>query len=368
MWDIHSKGMLPEILYLELTKISISVTSLLILLLLTFKPSRKFKHYGYRITLRNVIIALIAVTIVNILELFDEYGIANFRFIIFMTLSVSTLQIFLFASTIFSMLDVQYYTKKRIWLEITPSLLFIAVGAFIYHFSTHQNLLIFFYFFSLFFVVQIIRYTIQFKKTEKETINKLDNFFSEEISKSLSWTRAAFAGLLTCCLLSLVSLVQNSIFSLLFTVYYTGYYVYFVLHYLNYINLFQDMEPALKTANESTLNQKNIYRSFDQMEEAIQKWEEQKFYLEPGITIEQVSTQLNTNRTYLSNHMNVYCKKTFKEWINELRIEEAKRLLKNCPNLPVSQIGVQVGIPDKSNFGRQFSRVTNMSPQKWRKI
>jgi len=65
--------------------------------------------------------------------------------------------------------------------------------------------------------------------------------------------------------------------------------------------------------------------------------------------------------------MNLHRKMTFKEWINHLRIEEAKNLLQNHPEMPVSQIGTMVGLPDKSNFGRQFTRLTGKSPQAWRK-
>ena len=49
----------------------------------------------------------------------------------------------------------------------------------------------------------------------------------------------------------------------------------------------------------------------------------EKIYLKNDISINNVSHQLNTNRTYLSNAINVCLKKSFVAYINELRIKEA---------------------------------------------
>lgn len=108
--------------------------------------------------------------------------------------------------------------------------------------------------------------------------------------------------------------------------------------------------------------------SFQDLEAAIEEWLKQKKYLQPGITIEQMAFQLSTNRTYLSGYINNTKQQTFRTWINGLRIEEAKQLLLEQPTLMVSEIGKRVGFTDKSNFGRQFSKLTSFTPQAWRKF
>ena len=53
-------------------------------------------------------------------------------------------------------------------------------------------------------------------------------------------------------------------------------------------------------------------------------------------------------------------------WRKQLRIREAQQLLIDCPELPVSVVGEMVGIDDKSNFRRQFTGQTGLTPQQWR--
>jgi AraC-like DNA-binding protein len=224
-----------------------------------------------------------------------------------------------------------------------------------------------YWFLGTYYVSQLIRYALFYKKVHRNTVKKLDNFFSEETAKRLKWTSGAFIWLFLGGFFSFLSLFLDTWFSLFFTVFYTFFYLYFSIHYLNYVTLFLDMEPAFNTPEETPVKDKYVNKSYEQLELAINDWEKQKLFTEPGITIEQVATQLRSNRTYLSMHMNVHRKISFKEWINQLRIEEASALLRKHPEMPVSQIGAMVGLPDKSNFGRQFAKLKGKSPQAWRK-
>jgi len=283
------------------------------------------------------------------------------------TLVISSYQIFFFAATLITMLDYRSYTIKRVLLELLPTTI-LSIFGYIF-FLTGGNILLHILCWILggYYVLQIIRYSLFYRKVSHNTVKKLDNFFSEETAKRLKWTGGAFIWLFTGGIFSFMSLFLNTWFSIFFTVYYTFFYIYFSIHYLNYVTLFLDMEPAFNTSEETPVKDKNVTKSYEQLEQAIKEWEMQKFYTEPGITIEQVATQLRSNRTYLSTHMNLYRKMSFKDWINRLRIDEASELLRKHPDMPVSQIGAMVGLPDKSNFGRQFTKLTGKSPQAWRK-
>ena len=66
----------------------------------------------------------------------------------------------------------------------------------------------------------------------------------------------------------------------------------------------------------------------------------------------------------------LYCsarlKKSFHCWRKELRMEEAKKMLLEHPEMPAYQVGIRLGITDKSNFRYQFKSVTGMTPSQWR--
>ena len=49
-----------------------------------------------------------------------------------------------------------------------------------------------------------------------------------------------------------------------------------------------------------------------------------------------------------------------------MRIEDAKRLLMEQPEIPVRHIGYIIGFSDKSNFRRQFKEVVGCTPSEWR--
>jgi len=308
------------------------------------------------------------VTLLNVAEIFQKDPIVKHHLVILDTLVISSFQIFFFSATIITMLDFRSYSIRKVVQELAPTTILGSIGYLLFLNGEMQLLHILYWILGTYYLLQIIRYALFYIKVSRNTVVKLDNFFSEETAKKLKWTGGAFIWLFLGGIFAFMSLFLNMWFSLFFTVFYTFFYVYFSIHYLNYVTLFLDMEPAFSLPEENSPKDKIANKSFDQLEKAIKEWETQKFFTEPGITIEQVATQLRSNRTYLSTHMNMHRKMTFKEWINLLRIEEAKNLLCNHPEMPVSQIGAMIGLPDKSNFGRQFTRLTGKSPQAWRKV
>lgn len=65
---------------------------------------------------------------------------------------------------------------------------------------------------------------------------------------------------------------------------------------------------------------------------------------------------------------NKYLGCTFQKWLHNLRIEEAKTILRMHPYKPVKEISSMVGIPQSYNFSRWFKQITNISPNQWRRM
>jgi YesN/AraC family two-component response regulator len=309
------------------------------------------------------------VTILNAIEFTTGSSVPRSNVIILDTLIISCLQNFLFSSTIITMLNSRFYTVRKVLLESLPSVVLSIIGSVFFFLKDEASFKRLCLLFTVYFAFQIVYYSFLYLKQYKGMIKKVDNYFSETESHRLRWTALAFFWLFVVSILCLFSLFMNIGFFLFFTVCYSLFYLFFSIHYLNYVYTFMSIESALQLPEENApIKGRHLSSSFEQLEASIQQWEWQKGYLETGITIEHVASQLNTNRTYLSNHINTYRKRTFKDWINQLRIEEAQKLIIENPCFPVSQIGTMVGLPDKSNFGRLFTKVLGMSPQAWRKL
>ena len=99
----------------------------------------------------------------------------------------------------------------------------------------------------------------------------------------------------------------------------------------------------------------------------IHNWTARKKFLRPNITLIELGKELDINRTYLSNFINEKYNKNFNGWINELRIEEAKKLIENYPHWPLSLIGEKVGFSDLAHFSKQFKLLVGINPSKWKK-
>lgn len=91
---------------------------------------------------------------------------------------------------------------------------------------------------------------------------------------------------------------------------------------------------------------------------------EEKPYLIPGLSLEDVCRKLNTNRSYLSQIINDHYKQNFNSYINDQRIKEARRLFSsdNFDHISVEGVGSMVGFSNKVTFHTNFKNFTGVTP------
>ena len=91
---------------------------------------------------------------------------------------------------------------------------------------------------------------------------------------------------------------------------------------------------------------------------------EEKPYLFGDINIEEVSAQLETNRTYLSRAINTVFNKSFNTIINEFRIRTARQLLtdEKYSHLSIEGIGQMAGYHSRTAFINNFKKITGLTP------
>ena len=110
-----------------------------------------------------------------------------------------------------------------------------------------------------------------------------------------------------------------------------------------------------------------VLKRVDLLSDALHKYmEEEHAYLQPDITIEKVSAKLGSNRFYISRLVNVEQAMSFRDYINSLRIEHAKRFMSEHPDATQEQIAEECGFSSASYFNRKFKQITGLSPQDWR--
>lgn len=95
---------------------------------------------------------------------------------------------------------------------------------------------------------------------------------------------------------------------------------------------------------------------------------EEQFYLDPNLGLDELAKELDLSSTYLSRLINTYSNYNFSDYINSLRIQQAKKLLNDdsfCRYTIVS-IGLECGFNSKSTFYAAFKKFTSVTPTEFR--
>lgn len=99
----------------------------------------------------------------------------------------------------------------------------------------------------------------------------------------------------------------------------------------------------------------------------LNQWKELKVYLRFHVTIQDLSREIGINRTYLSNFINETYGENFNNWINRLRINEAKYKILTTSENSLSEIARKVEFADLAHFSKIFKRKEGISPSDWKK-
>ncbi|MBD2715084.1 helix-turn-helix domain-containing protein [Microvirga sp. STR05] len=87
-------------------------------------------------------------------------------------------------------------------------------------------------------------------------------------------------------------------------------------------------------------------------------------YLEPELTLGELAAQLRTNTSWLSKVINTGCGQNFNDFINEYRVREAERCLRDPKfrHYTLLAVALEAGFNSKSTFNRVFKKLRGLTP------
>lgn len=300
---------------------------------------------------------------------------------ILMNMSTYFLCYSLFSSALIMLLDRFYITKRRVWTHIILWIIFSTLSGVVL-FLLPSGIMQKFSLFALaawlvvFGVVLAHRVIIAYRRA----IRIFNETQADDIGAYIEWlsifTYWALIFGVGCGLLTF--LPDEYVFIWILSS--IPFYSYLFYSYLNYLLFYEQVENAfeqdiqseeeLLTNSETEheiVSEKEVPRSYTEFIERVDNWIKTDGYVQQGLTIKELSEILYTNRTYLSAYIKTTYKMTFREWITSLRLEYAKNILKEHPEINIQKLAESSGFLSQSNFIKLFSKKEGCTPAKWKK-
>ena len=300
---------------------------------------------------------------------------------ILMNMSTYFLCYSLFSSALIMLLDRFYITKRRVWTHIILWIIFSTLSGVVL-FLLPSGIMQKFSLFALaawlvvFGVVLARRVIIAYRRA----IRIFNETQADDIGAYIEWlsifTYWALIFGVGCGLLTF--LPDEYVFIWILSS--IPFYSYLFYSYQNYLLFYEQVENAfeqdiqseeeLLTNSETEheiVSEKEVPKSYTEFIERVDNWIKTDGYVQQGITIKELSEILYTNRTYLSAYIKTTYKMTFREWITSLRLEYAKNILKEHPEINIQKLAESSGFLSQSNFIKLFSEKEGCTPAKWKK-
>ena len=342
-------------------------------------PEKKiFKNY---LRSRQIMgIAMLLLSANYSVHFFFGIRFKNVNSSILMNMSTYFLCYSLFSSALIMLLDRFYITKRRVWTHIILWIIFSTfsgVVLFLLPSGIMQKI-------SLFaLAVWLIAFGVVLARRVIVAYRRAIRIFNEtqadDIGAYIEWlsifTYWAVIFGVGCGLLTF----QPDRYVYIWVLSSIPFYCYLFHCYQNYLLFYEQVENAFEqdiqseeelltnSGIEPEMVSEEVPESYTEFIEKVDNWIKTDGYVQQGLTIKELSKILYTNRTYLSAYIKTTYKMTFREWITSLRLEYAKNILKEHPEINIQKLAESSGFLSQSNFIKLFSEKEGCTPAKWKK-
>lgn len=235
-------------------------------------------------------------------------------------------------------------------------------GIYLYmeYFSFFFNVLVLFFSLRLILVYEKEgRYNIQWVKSETNWLKQL-----------------IYVGFLICVfwILGVVLVTLHSVtISYIFYPLWIG--ISFLIYWIGYagLNKSKALRERIQLRNKRILkfeeakqNPTISSKTLNKIEAYIQ---DNKSYLNPYLSLKLLSDELGLSEGYISQLVNKSLDQNFTDYINSLRVEEARQMLlsKDYDNYTILSIGLESGFNSKSSFYTSFKKFAGKTPMEFKK-
>ncbi|MFM8373976.1 MAG: helix-turn-helix domain-containing protein [Bacteroidota bacterium] len=110
---------------------------------------------------------------------------------------------------------------------------------------------------------------------------------------------------------------------------------------------------------EERISLSNLYT------ETLRRIERDKLYLDPVFSLQELGELMNRSPRYVSQALGEIGKVSFPNLVNNFRINEARRLIANNPDITVIELMEKTGFGSWQSFNRNFKTATGFTPSEY---
>jgi len=298
------------------------------------------------------------------------------------TLISASYQALLFTFTLLILIQPAYVTFRRVSIQIyVISMVSVILLAFFYSISGIPYVYLY-YAVSVLYVFQLIYYTHLFRNKYNQSSKQFEHYYNDDEGNRLRWVKVYFYMALSIGISALFCTYIPLFYCNFFIPVIIIFYILFSIKFCSYPAKFGYVVAAVTSNNESVYNTVPELLSESEnedtlsvqpwsvkeqdLQQSITEWVKEKKFRYDDISRDDIAESLGTDRYFLASFFQNRMQTEFRVWRTQLRIEEAKFLLLEYPDLSVSKIGQAVGISDRSNFQKKFVELVGLSPKDWR--
>lgn len=306
------------------------------------------------------------------------------KLIAVLTITTAAYQSLLFTATLFIFICPLYVTHRRVWTQVS---IVTAAAALFMPVALATDIRWIFPAALVAYAGQLTYYTWLFRRKYAESLAQLEDYYDEEQDSRLRWTKFGFYAALAVGVAASVSMWLPPMAYNLFTVGYVVFYGWFSSRFSNYaakVNYYLPAlteQPEIKPESESETEQEQssvpkvaatelsnaeLREKTERLRVALEQWVADRGYTVQEEGRKQIAAGLGTTPDFLRWYFSTQMPQDFLSWRVGLRIEYAKELLVENPEISINSIGGMVGFISKSNFYAHFKKQTGITPVEYR--
>ena len=196
----------------------------------------------------------------------------------------------------------------------------------------------------------------------------LDNYYDRDTAGKLRWMRLSIWALAVMALIAPLAIVVSGPVMFFLGAVILGGIGYLVISFRDYViskDAFKVMAAQQNARHSGTDTDQISNDERRRMDHIVSQWIATGHYLQSGLRITAVCEEMGITQQQLRNWFSIAGYESYADWMQRLRIDEAKRKLREHPEYRIDYIASQCGFNSEKYFYPVFKKYTGVTPQQF---